>query len=84
MKRELTQLRDDGRPGASITHVTAPPLSGVPYGSEAGFALFWDFLTSLPGSSARVVLAYALYDGMKPVAPVKVCRHPTNYLLMTI
>ena len=59
--------------GGAMAAVAGPSsgLPGLPYDEEAGLCLFWDFVSGLTGSTAQLVLVYALYDGGRPTAPVK-------------
>ena len=76
-KRQLEEARiqreiaRQGRDTLGPTHLANPQLPGVPYELSEGFCLFWDFVTGLPGSTMKLVLVYAVYDGTDPIAPIK-------------
>lgn len=76
-KRKLVEARvqrEVARNRAGSLGITALPtagLPGLPYDPGSGFVLFWDFAISLPWSTSRCVLVYAIYDGEKPVGSIK-------------
>ena len=69
--RVQREIARQGRDTLAPTKLPSPSLPGTPYHPAEGLCLFWDFVLGLPGSSTRLVLVYAVYDGATPSAPIK-------------
>lgn len=74
-KRQLIEARvarEVARNGSLVSSsLPSGRLPGLPYSSESGFVVFWDFVSALPRYVSQCTLVYALYDGTSRLGAVK-------------